>query len=299
MPVYNGERFLRESLNSLLAQTFRDFELIISDNASTDQTEQICREYAAKDPRIRYDRNETNLGASKNYNRVFELSTGEYFKWAAADDLCAPTMLEQCVCILDQNPEVVVCYPKTNIIDEDGRTLEHYEDGLNLQSETASDRFRQFFRAVGECNAVFGLIRSNVLRQTALVGNYIASDNPLLAELSLYGRFCEIPEFLFYRRHHLHAYSSQTDIGQLLEFYDPKNKHRPPLTKWKHLCANFRAVERTPLRPGEKMRLRYYVIRMGIWSRHILARELSAGMRQMLRQMWHRIRSTWLTAASE
>ncbi len=283
MPVYNGERFLRESLNSLLAQTFRDFELIISDNASTDQTEQICHEYAATDPRICYYRNETNLGASKNYNRVFELSTGDYFKWAAADDLCAPTVLERCVRILDQDPDVVVCYPKTEIIDEQGRIIRHYDDSLNLQSDTPSERFRQFFGIVRECNAVFGLIRSSVLRRTAVIGNFIASDSPLLAELALYGRFFEVPEFLFYRRQHQSAYSSQKDAGQLLEFYDPKRKDRVPLTRWKHLCANFLAIERAPLKPSERMRLRYYLLRMGIWSRHSLASELSAAMRQMLR----------------
>ena len=90
IPVFNGERFLAETIESILAQTFKDFEIVISDNASTDRTEEICRSYAARDPRIRYNRNDTNRGAAWNHNRVFELARGEYFKWQSHDDFCAP-----------------------------------------------------------------------------------------------------------------------------------------------------------------------------------------------------------------
>jgi len=120
MPIYNAEKFLRQALDALLGQTFGDFELIISDNGSTDGSEAICREYASKDSRIKYYKNETNLGAAKNFNRVFELSRGEYFKWASHDDICDPEYLERCVELLDRNPAVVLCYPKANTIDEQG-----------------------------------------------------------------------------------------------------------------------------------------------------------------------------------
>lgn len=116
MPVYNGEPFLRETLDAILAQTFRDFELIISDNASTDATEQICREYAAQDKRISYSRNQQNIGASANFNRVFKLSSGEYFKWSAADDLHASDFLAKCVEILDRDRSVVLCHSQVQII---------------------------------------------------------------------------------------------------------------------------------------------------------------------------------------
>ena len=120
LPVYNGEKFIREAIDSIFSQTFEDFELIISDNGSTDRTQQICQAYAAQDLRIRYYRNKKNIGAARNYNLVFELASGEYFKWAAHDDLCAPEYLERCVEILDRDPDVVLCYPKTSIIDEHG-----------------------------------------------------------------------------------------------------------------------------------------------------------------------------------
>ncbi len=102
MPVYNGGLFIREALDSLLAQTFTDFELIISDNASTDGTESICREYADKDARIRYVRQAQNLGAAANFKFVLDESVGEYFMWAAADDVWLPTFVRVCVGLLEK-----------------------------------------------------------------------------------------------------------------------------------------------------------------------------------------------------
>ena len=103
MPVYNGADHVAKAIQAILSQTFEDFELVISDNASSDGTDQICRRYAALDPRIRYCRNDHNLGAAANYNRVFELARAEYFKWAAHDDLYAPEYLERCVAELDSS----------------------------------------------------------------------------------------------------------------------------------------------------------------------------------------------------
>ncbi len=123
LAVYNGENYLREAIDSILAQTFTDFELILSDNASTDKTQEICLEYAAKDKRIRYYRNDQNIGGIRNQIRTVELSRGEYYKLAAHDDVCAPDFLEKCVEVLDRDPSVVLCYPKTKIIDENGNFL--------------------------------------------------------------------------------------------------------------------------------------------------------------------------------
>ncbi len=101
MPVYNGAETLPAALDSLLAQTYTDFEVLINDNASTDATEAICRAYAARDSRIRYERNSANLGAAGNFNRVFERARGAYFKWFACDDLLAPDYLAECVAALE------------------------------------------------------------------------------------------------------------------------------------------------------------------------------------------------------
>src|SRR5260370_10566620 len=120
VPVYNGENFLRETLDSLLAQTFEDFELIISDNGSTDNTPHICREYALRDNRVSYHRCDINRGFSWNNNHVFQLAQGEYFKWADHDDLCAPEYLERCITVLDARPDVVLCDVIPSNIDETG-----------------------------------------------------------------------------------------------------------------------------------------------------------------------------------
>jgi glycosyltransferase involved in cell wall biosynthesis len=201
LAVYNGERFLRQSIESLLGQTFTDFELIISDNASTDATAEICREYAERDGRIRYSRNASNIGGVNNENLTFTLARGEYFRWAAHDDVCAPTLLERCVEVLDHEPDVVLCFTAMTAIDEDGR-----ESGVRFGREgTAarpSTRFSQLSYRWHPCDATYGLVRSSVLRETGLQKNYTASDRVLLCELAFRGRFVQLPEPLFYKRFH-------------------------------------------------------------------------------------------------
>lgn len=248
LPVFNGENYLAETLDSILAQTYSDFELIISDNASTDGTQEICGAYAARDARVRYHRNEENLGAANNFNRVFELSSGEYFKWAAHDDLYAPEYLQRCIEILDCEPEVVLCYPQTTIIDEDGKFVEHYYDGFNLRSPKPHERFRDFFRAPGLCNPVFGLIRARALKRTPLIGNYAASDRVLLGELALHGQFYEVPEYLFLRRGHpQRSVEANVTDNQLAAWFDPSRRHKILLPRWRRFREYLKAVQRAPL----------------------------------------------------
>jgi len=122
LPVYNGEDYLAEAVDSILAQTFEAFELILSDNASTDATEEICRGYETQDPRVRYFRSPTNRGAAWNYNNTVHMAnSSEYFKWAAHDDTCAPEYLRKCVEVLDRDPEVVLCHTTTIDIDAQGQ----------------------------------------------------------------------------------------------------------------------------------------------------------------------------------
>lgn len=265
MPVFNGENYLEKAVDSLLAQTYSNFELIISDNASSDRTQEICQAYAAKDSRIRYYRNRENIGAARNYNYTFELSLGKYFKWAAHDDLCASKYLERCVEILEQEPDVILCYPKTTIIDEQGNFIENYADGFNLRSPKPNERFRQFFRTHGLCNPVLGIIRSNALKKTPLIGSYASSDRVLLGELALLGQFYEVPEYLFFRRMHPQRSleTNTADSREIVAWFDPRRKEKFTLPKWRRFFEYINAVKRTPLNWSEKiacyMQLGYFV----------------------------------------
>jgi glycosyltransferase involved in cell wall biosynthesis len=263
-----------------LTQTYEDFELIICDNASTDRTGEIARCYAARDKRIRYARNETNLGAGGNFRRTFELSSGAYFRWAAADDLSAPQSLARCVEVLDREPAVVLAYPKTRLIDEQGRVISNYDDRLHLQAVRASERFRQVLERLAYCNAVYGLMRADVLKRTRLLGDFLAADVVFQAELSLYGQFWEVPEFLFYRRFHPGA-SSSMDRIQLRVFWDPNGRRRIYLREWRHVLELARAVARAPLAATEKMRASGFLVSRAIWGRDKLGGELLAAMREV------------------
>ena len=234
LPVYNGERFLPQTLDSLLAQTFENFELILADNASTDSTGDICRTYAGRDRRVRYVRNASNIGVYRNCNRVFGLCTGEYFKLACADDLCHPDLLSRCVEVLDLDPTVVATYAKTRFIDHDGQRLGLSDPGWHLMADSPTDRMRYVISSGHWVNVLFGLTRLRDLGQTRLFPAYVSGDYRLLGELCLKGRFLEIPEYLFFRRIHPSASSQNTDVDWQSEFYTGR-RGRLELPFW-HLC---------------------------------------------------------------
>jgi glycosyltransferase involved in cell wall biosynthesis len=221
LPVYNGEQYVRQAIESILSQTFQDFELIISDNASTDATECICREYAAKDSRIRYYRNDRNRGAAWNNNRVVELARGEFFKWQAHDDYCDSTFLEKCLAVLHSNPNVVLCYPQFVRVDEQGKRLAIKSSRVAGGGEPL-ERFRSMIYRRDSCEEVFGVSRTVVIRKTGLIGPYSYSDDTFLAELILHGQFYQIPEPLFfYRIHPGQSTRSYPNRSALMTWFNP------------------------------------------------------------------------------
>lgn len=270
LPVYNGEDYLAEALSSILNQTYTHFELIISDNGSTDSTRAICQAYAARDSRIRYFRSEQNRGATWNYNRVFELARGEYFKWHAHDDVCAPELLEKSVAVLERDPAAVLSYAKTQVIDENGNAKGEYPDRLHLAAPEPHQRYRQYherYHSGGHCNPVFGVIRTHVLRATPLIGNYPSSDETLLGELALHGKFIEVPEYLFLRRlHERTSVDVHPSFTERMAWFDPaKADYLPSLGwRWFFFGEYVRAIQRAPLNPYQA--LRCYLI-VGAWWR--------------------------------
>jgi glycosyltransferase involved in cell wall biosynthesis len=254
LPVFNGEPYLAAALDSILAQTCEDFEIIISDNASTDATPRICAAYMAKDSRIRYYRHERNLGASRNFNYVFELARGQYFKWASYDDLIAPTFLERCLEALERESTVVLAYSQTNNINEEGRVTGFYADGLDLRQPSAHQRFRKFLATPGHCHPVFGLYRIDVLRRTPLIGNYPRSDRNLIGEIALRGQIAEIPERLFYRRHHpLTSTNVHKTESELAAWFDPTARGRLVFPRVRRFVEYCKSIRRVPIPVMERI----------------------------------------------
>ena len=222
LPVYNGEDYLTESLDALLGQTYEDFELIISDNASTDGTSDICQRYARQDSRVRYVRQPRNIGLARNHDFVFQQSCGELFKWAAADDLYGQHLLERCVDALDEYPDVVLAHAWEAAIDASGTVIQSFEYPLATDSAEAPERFRSilfgssglfeskapdvrgFVRVDNQgilraCDE-YGVIRTDVMRRIAPHASYHHSDRVLVCELALHGPFHITPEWLYFRR---------------------------------------------------------------------------------------------------
>lgn len=224
LPVFNGQNFLEEAIKSVLNQTYKNLELIISDNGSTDNTQKICYKYLKQDKRIQYYRFSKNYGAAKNYNRTFNFSNGKYFKWLAHDDLLTNTNISRSVRIMEKYPDITLCGSQKIIIDADGNLLSQYDfQNLNLLENDPVVRYNYFLKAFAKgfdhADFIFGLIRSSELKTTNLIGNYTSADFTLLAELILKGKFYVIEEPLFMRRFH-QGISTSVNNNQ-----DSKNKN--------------------------------------------------------------------------
>lgn len=269
MPVYNGERFVAKAIESFLNQTFADFELFISDNASTDGTEEICRKYTASDARVRYLRNARNLGAGWNQRRVYSLGNGKYFKLAAHDDFCEPRFFEVCVGALERDPHAVLAHTKTRILDEAGRLIEDYECALRTDSEDPIVRLRDLTLIGHRCFQIFGIQRRSVLDQLPPIGSYAHADRILLAQLGLMGRFIEIPERLFLSTRHdgqsvwtvpsrcnARRFSLTGKVGTLpsLEWWDPNRSRTVTLPECNAFAQYCLSIWRSKLHMKDKFR---------------------------------------------
>jgi glycosyltransferase involved in cell wall biosynthesis len=278
MPVYNGEPYLEKSIQATLAQTYEDFELIISDNASTDKTPEICQDYAGRDKRITYIRNKRNIGAANNYNQLFREAKGIYFRWFNADDLCSEALHEKCLAILDSRPDTVLSYGKTDIIDSEGKLIQHYDDRLDLQQESVVDRFKTFSQVVGLTNAIYGLMRRSALEQTILMGDakFPAADTNLMGELVLQGKIVEIPETLFFRRMHEDASSwDRSNLNKQQTFWKGTGANSKfVMPTFKKDFAYFKAINKAPITSSEKWQLRTFIMRKMIWSRDKIIRDI-------------------------
>jgi polysaccharide pyruvyl transferase WcaK-like protein/glycosyltransferase involved in cell wall biosynthesis len=285
LPVYNGEEYVAESLDALLGQTYGDFELIISDNASTDGTADICRRYEKKDSRIRYIRQPRNIGANPNHNFVFQQSHGELFKWASADDVYAPTLLQCCIDALDEHRDVVLAHSWTAAIDGAGKLTQALEYPLATDSLRAPKRFRSILlgcsglfdsgdgddRKVIQTDNVgviraddqYGVIRANVLRRVAPAASYYHADRIIVLEIALHGLFHQTPEWLYFRRDHpgraAHAPTARTFCAAL----DPRrsDRLRHPVARLyaEYMWGFAAAIQRAPLSHADRRECYHYL----------------------------------------
>ncbi|HVX16182.1 MAG TPA: glycosyltransferase [Pirellulales bacterium] len=291
LPVYNGENYLAEALDCLLSQTYVDFELIVSDNGSTDGTESIVRAYAARDERIRYVRQPANRGAGWNFSETFRLARGEYFKWAAHDDLCDVEFFARCVAQLDRDPSLVLCFSRSAVIDQFGQMVPDHASGdpneVSFQGISAASEMRRVALCGSEkprdrylgvlvfsqrCYEVFGVIRSSAMRRTGLHRPFNGGEKVFLAELSLLGRFAEIEDVLFYSRWHDQRFSANTSAVAQARHMDPTAPRRfawprQLRSSWGYLAILWRA----PLSWSERASCLgvfcRYLLQLGKWKR--------------------------------
>jgi glycosyltransferase involved in cell wall biosynthesis len=266
LAVYNAERYLKTSAESLLAQTFTDFELIISDNASTDSTGDICRELAARDGRVRYFRNEKNMGAAFNFNRAFHLSRGKYFKFAAYDDLYAPRYLEACLGLLEAEPGAVLVHSKYVDIDSEGKLMRSFESDPRYSASDPAKRFFYLTCANHACVHIFGIMRREVLADGPLIGSYVGSDRALLAELSLKGPFLDVQEPLFlHREHPERSTRAIPDIRRRTVWFDSSQAGKVALPALRLFSEYAKSLWRSRLGIGDKLRC---AVQLAYWIRY-------------------------------
>jgi glycosyltransferase involved in cell wall biosynthesis len=267
LPVYNGETYLEASLDSLLCQTFEEFEVLIADNASTDGTSDICRRYAKADSRIRYIRHPQNLGLVPNHNFVLEQANADLFKWASHDDLYGPDYLKYCVEALDKRPEIVLAHSWTTVIDALGEITARVDYGLATASAHAPERFRSLlFADHGDDD--LGVIRTAVLRRVAKKDSYYHADRTFISEVCLRGPFYQVPDWMFFRRDHpQRAERACHTARDLCATMDPRraDRFRHPSARLfgEYILGYLGAIGRAPLSSADRLRCLGY---LSLWT---------------------------------
>jgi glycosyltransferase involved in cell wall biosynthesis len=284
LPVYNGGRYLAECLDAVVAQDLRDFELIISDNASTDNTGAIAEEYARHDSRIRVVRQPVNLGAAPNFNYVFHQAKAPYFKWVCADDGTAPGFLSAGVAELEAHPETVLVYGDVTLIDERGKKIGEHVQNLDLRSSDTVERFLTARNYRGLLNVLQGIMRTDALRGSGLMGSFPGSDEALMVELSLHGTFHAINQPMLFRRMHAEAASAGQTLEDRQQHLAPKSVKKIHMDGWRRSTEHLRFAMRAPLSLGLRTRVLGIVLRSMAVNWKFLYWELTDAARRVLRK---------------
>lgn len=274
MPVYNGERYLEATLSNLLDQSYQDYVLIIADNRSSDRTEEICRDFAERDSRIRYIRHAENLGIFRNYDYVFHEARTPYFKWASSNDLYDRDFLSVCIDVLEQRPEIVLAATRTVLFDDDPSRGKPVPALPKLDSPDPVERYLALAFSLELNNVMNGVMRREPAARTSLNGVYMGSDLNMMGELILLGGFVELPNLFFFRRQAPGAHSKATS-KRVFYAQEPRNVVRHSTLEY--LYRRVLGVMRLPIEMGVKLRLLPYFARQFWWAKSRLAAELWPG----------------------
>jgi glycosyltransferase involved in cell wall biosynthesis len=301
LPVYNGENFVAEAIQCVLDQTFSNWELIICDNGSTDRTATICRDYADHDDRIRVYQNERNMGLAFNFNEAFRLSRGRYFKWITHDDLFMPGLLESCIDELEKDQRVVMVFPMICYVDASGRRLRGQNSELSILGPTAESRVHKLMALEMQSTDVFwslyGLVRSDVLRETGLMGLYNGSDQVLLLEFALRGCLKQIGKELFLRREHRLAATSRGGwtFRERAKFVNANDKRRLVFPYCRMLKEHLNCILTSSMPFWARLRCTAVVLKRFLAHWKYFAEEAVWSPLQALRSSWRAV--GWLSGS--
>jgi glycosyltransferase involved in cell wall biosynthesis len=284
MPAFNSAATIRSAIDCMLAQSFTDFELIVSDNASTDETWSIIQDYMQRDDRVRGIRQPNNIGANANYTAVFLAARGRYFKWASSNDWCAPAFLQRCIEYLEEDPSTVLVAPRTRIFQHDLESFDEYDRDLACMQPDAVDRFIDVASRMALNNVVNGVVRADALRRTRLVEHYPGADVVLVADLALGGRIALLPDPLFYRRMDKATATHLMSDQAVHRHHYPVDTWRAVLPSWRLAAARFRVVLAAGLPRRDTIRALKWVLRQTYWNRARMGRDLLDLLRYRPRQ---------------
>jgi glycosyltransferase involved in cell wall biosynthesis len=283
MPVYNGAHWLEESIESILSQSFTDFQLFIADNASTDETETICRHYARKDSRVRYHRHRSNRGVFRNFNDVFELTSSKYFKWASCSDHCKPTLFERCLEILEARDDVVLAYAQTVLFSSISGDERLFYQNLTLEEESPSDRVRMVFDWMeGLNNAFNGVFRRSILDRVMPLKAGRGFDVNLMEEMSLHGKFVEVYQPLFYRRYETPTTGELLSQEEKVLFFGANKTEFGYLQRANRQLDRFAMPFRTPIPFSEKLRVELELVSRLMSLTPTVMRKLAAQVKRLV-----------------
>jgi glycosyltransferase involved in cell wall biosynthesis len=285
LPVYNGQKYVAAAIESHLSQSFGDFDLVISDNGSTDATPEICADYASKDKRVKYLRSAENRGILWNHRRVFEAveAPTQYFRWAGADDIMERGLLQAMVSVLDARPEVEAVVPDTKNIDDHGEIIGSMARTLDLQSPDVYERAHDVLMANYQHVIAYGLLRVSTLRVMRTGPDYIGWDPVFVWELALRGQMVQLAGPVLLRRFHAGSISRVKTSKEMRKWVEPSSKAGMNFPHWTWAYERARALIASPLSTRDRLRIGTFLARATLWQRGSLVRDVTQAARRTLR----------------